>query len=364
MKKLLMLGLIALNVVAFAATNKEIEGFYARSLERNPNFTFDRLRVTNREAIKELKGWEKMDVNLSVTPKGQTIPLTQNGLIYAYKGFIAPSLLLIKNDKHKTVSDEKLIEAARANLQSAPNANVSLKSARVIKRYPIKEIEGWEAVSMILDIDVKQGTQTRSMSDNAIWFAGKGAIVPDIIRLETGESLKFEIKGEIKPEHYRADHLIAGNASAANKIIVFSDPLCPACRQTMPVLLKAASENPDKIALYYYAMPTHGVSPTLMKAAIASRLAGVKNAERAMYETDFAVKTNDDTLALKAFNETFGAKHELKDVNAPEVLWHYNVDQQAASELMITSTPSIFLNGKFDSKRQETAKLVNSLEKK
>ncbi|MDR0664995.1 MAG: thioredoxin domain-containing protein [Helicobacteraceae bacterium] len=362
MKKILAAGLILLNGVAFAATNKEIEGFYARILERNPNVVFNSSRVIKREAIKGLKNWEKLDINITFTPKGQTIPLSQGGAIYVYKGFITHDMQTIENGKHKTVSDEKLIETARLSLQNNPNA--ALKSARVIKRYPIKEIEGWEAIAMVWDIDVKQGTQTREISDTVVWFAGKDHIVPDIIRLENGDSLKFEIKGDIKAEHYRADHLIAGNENAANKLIIFSDPLCPACRQTMPTLLKAASENPDKIALYYYAMPTHSVAPTLMKAAIASRLAGNKNAERAMYETDFTVKTGDDLLALNVFNETFGTKYELKDVNTPAVLQHYNIDQKAVSELLIMSTPSIFVNGKFDPKRQETQKIVNSLNAK
>ncbi|MDR2639691.1 MAG: thioredoxin domain-containing protein [Helicobacteraceae bacterium] len=363
MKKLLALGLILLNSVAFAATNKEIERYFERAFERNPEFTFDKMRVTKREAIKGLQGWETAEINLSFIPKGKTLPINQNGKIGTYKGFIATNMLAAEDDS-KTVGDAKLIEAARFFLEGAPNSNAKLKSARITKRIPLKEIEGFEAVAMVWDVDITQGKQTRELSNTEVWFAGKNYIFLDIIRIDTGDSLKFEIKGDIKPEHYRADHLIAGNASAENKVIIFSDPLCPACRQTMPILLKAASENPDKIALYYYAMPTHSVSPTLMKAAIASRLAGAKNAERAMYEKELIVKTGDDLLALNIYNATFGTKHELKDINKQAVLEHYNIDQKAVSELLINSTPSIFINGKFDPKRQEIQKIVNSLSAK
>ncbi|MDR1451146.1 MAG: thioredoxin domain-containing protein [Helicobacteraceae bacterium] len=362
MKKVLVAWLALLSCAAFAATNKEIEGFFSRSFERNPNFTFDKLRVIKREEVKGLKGWETLDLNLSFTPKGLSAPTYQAARLFTHKGFIAPEMLAIDNDAHKTVSDTKLEETARVVMQNSPN--VALKKARVIKRYPLNEIEGWEAVAMQWDVDLKQGAQTREVSDVVVWFAGKSRVAPDIIRVNSGDSLKSEIKGDVKAEHYRADHLIAGNANATHKVIAFSDPLCPACRQTIPALLKAASENPDKIAVYYYAMPTHGVSPTLMKAAIASRLAGVKNPERAMYETDLAVKTGDDLEALKIFNETFKTKYELKDINAPAVLEHYNADQKAASELLINSTPSIFINGKFDPKRQEIANIVDSLNKK
>ncbi|MDR2034829.1 MAG: thioredoxin domain-containing protein [Helicobacteraceae bacterium] len=363
MKKILLIGLALLTSAAFAATNKELEGFFTRSQERNPNITLNKFRVLSREAVKGANGWERADVNITFTPKGQTIPLSQGGSLYVYKGFVAPELMEVESDnKSKIVPDAKLGEIARMTLQSNPN--VSLKASRVIKRVPVKEIEGLTAVAMTWDLDVKQGNETREISDTIVWFVGKNYILPDIYRIASGDTLKSEIKGDIKPEYYSADRLIAGNAKATNKVIVFSDPLCPACRNVMPNILKAASENPDKIALYYYAMPTHSVSPTLMKAALASKLNN-KSVERAMYEgADFAqkasdlAKSGDDLEALKIFNAIYKTEYKLDDVNTEAILKHYNYDQKIASELLINSTPSFFINGKFDSNRQEIAKLL------
>lgn len=363
MKRFLVLWLALIASAAFAATNKEIEGYFARLFANNPNYTFDKLRVIKREALADAKGWERADLNISYKPKDQSVivmPVYRAITIFTYKGFIASEMQSLDGG----VGDDKLAELAR--LAVSNNPNMALKSSRVIKRFPIKEIEGWEAIAMQWDIDIArgQGGEVRPVSEAVVWFAAKNYVAADIIRIESGESLKFEIKGDAKPEYYRDDHLVAGNSKAENKVLIFSDPLCPACRQAMPVLLKAASENPNKIALYYYAMPTHPVSPTLMQAAIASRLAGNKNAERAMYETDFIVRTGDDLEALKQYNATFGTKYELKDLNKEDVLRHYNADQKAASEMLISSTPSIFINGKFDPKRQEIMKLVNSLDKR
>ena len=359
MWRLWILTLVCISALE-AASNKELESFIAGNLKQNPNVKLEKFSVLSRESIKTLPGWDKVAFKLDVKLGEEGQPNSKEDVLYTHKGLIAPELFMLeKGSKSKTVSDDQLKALAQQSV--AGNPNVKLKASRVVKRFALKEVAGWEAVQMEFDLDVNQGGNVRGLSTTEVWFAGKDAIAPELIRIKNGASLKYSIKGEVKPEHYSKERIIAGDSSgkAKYKIIVFSDPLCPACRRALPGLIELAFTNPKQVSLYYYHKPVSAVSPVVMKAAIAHKLSGDPLAARNLYEKELKIQSPDEMAVLEAYNKAMGTKYTLKDVNTPSVLAHFNQDAKAAGELLILGTPTVFVNGKFD----EEGTLVEAIRK-
>ncbi|MDR2905555.1 MAG: thioredoxin domain-containing protein [Helicobacteraceae bacterium] len=356
--------LLALAANLQAASDKELRDFVKRSFERNPNFTFDRMTVDSRVAVKNLAGWEKVEFTITAAPKGQMKTISQKNTLYVTgNGKTAFFAASIEDTGAKRAGDKEFEAEARKTL--AGNPSVTLNSVKVAKRVKLQNPVNFEAVFMELDLTVKSAdNKTRQVSSSDVWFASGGVIVKEIFYLADASPLKDAIKGDITPDHYRADHLIAGDAKAKYKIIVFSDPLCPGCRATLPRLIKAADANPKEIAIYYYNLPTHAVSPTLMKAVIASALAGDKDAERNIYLQNFAARTGDDEEALKIFNNAFDKSLKMSDLDDPMVKEHFDFDDKASREIAVNSTPSVFINGKYDPSRAEMEKILSRLGQK
>ncbi len=55
----------------------------------------------------------------------------------------------------------------------------------------------------------------------------------------------------ITDKYYQKTKLVAGSEKAKDKIVIFSDPLCPLCPHYVPQVIEFVNKNPDNIALYY-----------------------------------------------------------------------------------------------------------------
>lgn len=341
---LILLGLST--TLIQAATNKEIEAFITKSVNQTQGVELEKFDITKREALEGLSGWDRVEFTIDVK-MGERKESQKQGF-FVHKGLIAPQLIRLESSekKIKTVTDDQLIAIAQQSV--AQNPAVALKDARVIRRMPLVGVAGWESLQLEFDLDVRQGESARSLTTTELWFVGKDTVAPELIRLPDGQSLKHTIKGEVTDEHLRLDRLIAGNADAKYRLVVFSDPLCPACKKSVPDLIALAQKHPKKVAIYYYHKPVSALSPVLMKASLALKAQGSKAAELGLYEKTFQIDSPDELTALKAFNKAFEAELTLLDINTPQILAHMNVDAKAAGELLILGTPTVFVNGVFD----------------
>jgi thiol-disulfide isomerase/thioredoxin len=340
-----LIPLTLLTTLAQAATNEALEQFITKSVNQNPAVELKKFTVNSRERVEGLNGWDRVDFTINVQIQERKDSRSER--LYTYKDVIAPQLITLPSEgDHPTVSDEQISTVAQQSV--AGNPNVTLKSMRVVNRMPLKGVSGWQSVQLEFDLDAKQGESSRALTTTELWFVGKGVIAPELIRLPDGRSIKHSIKGDVTPEHTRADRRIAGNAEAKYELIVFSDPLCPACREVVPGLIELAQKHPDQVAIYYYHKPISALSPVLMKGSLALKAAGQKGMELALYKKEFDVQSPDEMAVLEAFNKAFGSDLSLSDINSDAILHHMNEDARASGELLIMGTPTIFVNGEFD----------------
>ena len=120
-----------------------------------------------------------------------------------------------------------------------------------------KELKGWSALFTKMKIDFKG----EKVDVPELIFIKDGLATSTLVNLNTRKDYSSELKPTVQASMYDAHHLLAGNSNAKHKIILFSDPLCPFCREIFPRMIKAAKEHPEVFALYYYHMPLTRIHP-------------------------------------------------------------------------------------------------------
>ncbi|RUM66590.1 MAG: disulfide bond formation protein DsbA [Sulfurospirillum sp.] len=241
------------------------------------------------------------------------------------------------------------------------NPKFKLKDVRISKSKPVEQIKGWNVYFLDIDLEMKDKKHTKTTVHDKI-FANGEYLARDFIALANKSSLKDKIVPDISDNSfYKKERLLYGNANAPHKIVAFSDPLCPFCQDYMPKLIKAVKEHPDKIALYYYHFPLqmlHKASPTVIKAILVAEKQGMKDVVEKVYAKKFEMDTSDEDKILNEFNKAMGTKISKKDINTQDILVHYSSDIESGGKLMISGTPTIYVDGKKDFSRQKYKEFI------
>ncbi|MCT7550483.1 DsbA family protein [Aliarcobacter butzleri] len=236
----------------------------------------------------------------------------------------------------------------------AQNPNVKVKDIKVNTKKDLP-LAGWNGYIL----DVEAIVQEKSLKVKDILFSNGDYIALDLIDAKTGKSLKDLVTPNLTSNYYDKTKLIAGNHNAKDKIVVFSDPLCPFCMEYIPEVINYVNKNSDSIALYYYAFPLvqiHPASEALSKIIEVAKNKGVKDIELKAYKTDwetyFSPKENDEKKILEAFNKELKTNIKLEEIASKDINEKLSKDMSMGEEVMVTGTPTIFVNGVKDTTRE------------
>lgn len=236
----------------------------------------------------------------------------------------------------------------------AQNPNVKVKDVKVNTKKDLP-LAGWNGYIL----DVEAIVQEKSLKVKDILFSNGDYIALDLIDAKTGKSLKDLVTPNLTSNYYDKTKLIAGNHNAKDKIVVFSDPLCPFCMEYIPEVINYVNKNSDSIALYYYAFPLvqiHPASEALSKIIEVAKNKGVKDIELKVYKTDwetyFSPKENDEKKILEAFNKELKTNIKLEEIASKDINEKLSKDMSMGEEVMVTGTPTIFVNGVKDTTRE------------
>ena len=265
--------------------------------------------------------------------------------------------LLLSSQIFASTSNKEVVEFLEDKFKSNPKF-LSIKVS-VVDKVAVDYLKGWEAFIVKIDASVKEKSKNRSVSQKMIWFAKDGIMAPDLVNMDTGDSLKDYVTPSFKDEYYKKENLIYGNENARNKIAIFSDPLCPFCRKFVPEAIKDMKKDPKKFAVYYYHFPLPSLHPAaveLTKAAIAAELKGHKDVVLNLYKVEVNSRERDVKKILAAFNKTMKTNIKPSDITSSKVVKHYEADQKIADAVMVQGTPTLFLNGKIDKSKKKYKK--------
>lgn len=227
------------------------------------------------------------------------------------------------------------------------NPNVKVKDIKINTKKELA-LAGW--TGYILDIDaVVQGKEIKAKD---FLFTNGTHIAPELIDMKTMQSLKDSLFPNLTEKYYNKSNFIAGNEKAKNKIVLFSDPLCPFCMDYIPTVIAEVNKNKENIALYYYAFPLtqiHPASLPLSKIIEVAHNKGVADIITKAYTTDwskyFDEKDTDEAKILEAFNKEFGTNIKIEELNKKELNDKIAKDISMGDDVMVSGTPTIYVNG-------------------
>lgn len=233
------------------------------------------------------------------------------------------------------------------------NKRIKLESVEITlkKKMPM---DGW--YGYIVDVNALINNQKAKARDTV--FSDGKVIAPEIFDINTGADLKDLLTPSLTSKYYDKKKLIAGNHNAKDKIVVFSDPLCPFCIDLVPDVINHVKKNSDSIALYYYHFPLlriHPAADTLVKAMEIAKKNGMKDSELKVYETDwekyFGSKERNKKKILDAFNKVFKTNITPEQISDEKLQEEIFKDVSMGEDMMVQGTPTIYINGEKDNTR-------------
>lgn len=254
------------------------------------------------------------------------------------------------------VNKEALVKFIKQNV--VKNRDVKVLGVDIIEEKTIPELKGWNVVMLTMNLEY----QGQNIKAPETFFIKDGIIAPVLIDLATNKNFKEEIKPTVPDLAYNKEHLVAGSENAKHKILVFSDPMCPFCQEVVPDLLKSANLNPSDIAVYYYHLPLvqiHPVSPALTQIMHIAQTQGKSDIIPKIYALNINPAEIRPAVIAKAVKDQIGFVVTPAQMNAPAVLTALKADEDMAAKLMVSGTPTIFIDGKLDKMRDGYKALVS-----
>jgi len=237
------------------------------------------------------------------------------------------------------------------------NPQVKVKGVTVIESKTDKRIPGWNVLLTTMDLEY----QGKEIHAPEMMFIKDGLITGNLVDLKTGNNYRDNIKPTVPSSYYDDAHLLFGNKDAKHKVLIFSDPQCPFCQELIPEIFKAAKENPAKMAVYYYHLPLlriHPVSDILTRIMHVAQHEGKLDVVEKIYSLKIDPRETDMTKILAAVQSHTGYSVSATKVDAKEVKEAMKADADAAGKMMVSGTPTIYIDGEWDKMRDGYKKLV------
>lgn len=237
------------------------------------------------------------------------------------------------------------------------NPEVKVKGVTVIESKTDKRLPGWTVLLTTMDLEY----QKKEIHAPEMMFVKDGLVTGHLVDLKTGNDYRDNIKPSVPQSYYNDAHLLFGNKDAEHKILIFSDPQCPFCQEVVPEIFKAARENPTIIAVYYYHLPLlriHPVSDILTRVMHVAQHEGKMDVVEKIYSLKINPRETDMTKILAAVKSHAGYSVTAAQVNAKEVRSAMKADEMAAGKMMVSGTPTIYVDGEWDKMRNGYKKLI------
>jgi len=237
------------------------------------------------------------------------------------------------------------------------NPQVKVKGVTVIESKTHKDLPGWTILLTNMDLEY----QKKEIHAPETMFIKDGVITGHLVDLKTGNDYRDNIKPTVPDSYYNEAHLLFGNKDAKHKVLIFSDPQCPFCQEVVPEIFKAAKENPTKIAIYYYHLPLlriHPVSDVLTRVMHVAQHEGKADVVEKLYSLKINPRETNMTKILSAVQSHAGYSVSAAKVDAKETKEAIKADGLSAGKMMVSGTPTIYIDGEWDKMRDGYKKLI------
>ncbi|MEA3456123.1 MAG: DsbA family protein [Campylobacterota bacterium] len=237
------------------------------------------------------------------------------------------------------------------------NPSVKVTGAEVLDIQKIPEHPGWEAYLT----NMKLKHNGKDVSAPQILFINGTLISPRLIDIKRGKDYGKELKPKVPVSLYDDAHLLFGNKNARHKVVIFSDPQCPFCMEVVPEIMRAAKAHPETFALYYYHLPLmriHPVSGILVRVMHVAQEKGQNDAVEKLYSLKIDPRETDVDKVLAAAKKHSGFAVTKAEIDTKSVKDAIKADEDAAARMMVSGTPTVYIDGKWDKRRDGYESLI------
>lgn len=253
--------------------------------------------------------------------------------------------------------DKKVLDFEKNRFSKNSRIEIVDLSVNMKKQLPNKNWYGY-----IIDVNVKMAGKDVKAKD--ILFSNGELVATELFDIKSGDSFKDLMTPNLTVKYYDEKKLIVGNPNAKDKIVVFSDPLCPFCMDFVPDVIKHVKKYEDKIALYYYHFPLSRIHPAavpLVKLMVKAKEDGIKNIEERVYsvywDEEFSSKEQNEDVVISSFNKIFKTSYTKEDINSDKISDEIFEDVSMGEDVLVQGTPTIFINGEQDKSKIKYEKL-------
>lgn len=233
-------------------------------------------------------------------------------------------------------------------LQRTVNPAVKIEMVKINERLKVKSPIGWERVSFTVKASTMQGGNKKEETVPGFIFTDGKMIASDMYSINEAMMLSEMLAKKVGSDAYKKEMLVGGSIDGKNKIVVFSDPNCPFCKEFVPEIILEANKRPKEMAVFLYHYPLeamHPMSKVIIKAMLVAKSKGF-NAILKVYAYDFTAKNEASTLA--EFSKITGVAVTQKEISSKTISQEFADEKKRAEQLFITGTPAVYVNGSFD----------------
>ena len=265
----------------------------------------------------------------------------------------------------KVVIATTITAVASFNLESyvkkdlIKNPQIKVKGVKLIAKKDLKDAKGWVAYMFLMNLEVKG--KTDNYPETVFVNEKENLVSLNLYNFKTHKLIGKDLRPDIDSSYYQDSHLIAGKKDAKHKLVVFSDPMCPFCQKYVPNIYKTVKEHPDTFALYYYHMPLlrlHPVSEILTRVMEVLQKQGRYDDAMKMYKLNISYNEKDEKKVLSAIKKQFNIDIKPEDINKKEIKDAIKQDKDMAEKVMLKGTPTVYIDGKYDSSVTGYKKLI------
>ena len=234
------------------------------------------------------------------------------------------------------------------------NPQVKVNKVDTVSTKKIPGDNNWNAYLVMVSLTFKGKDVKEPMT---IFVDEKsGLATMSLMNANTGKDYQRSIKPSMPESYYNKEHLIAGKSDAKHKMVIFSDPQCPFCIRYVPGVLKDFKEKKGDVALYYYHMPLlrlHPVSEVLTRAMESLQKEGKVDQALKVYGLKIAAKEKNEGKILAALKKQLNLEVSKETISKKEIKEAVKKDMDAAREMMVRGTPTVYFDGEFDENRDK-----------
>ncbi len=240
-----------------------------------------------------------------------------------------------------------------------------VEKIETVSTYEVGGTDGWHVYFLSLDIKIKMGKVYRNRHLSQTVF-GKGTKITFSLTDKKGRNYAKLLKPLVPKSAYDKRHLLVGDENAQHKILLISDPFCPYCQEIVPPLITAVQQHPKLFALYSYQLPLvriHPASAVVTKVMVLLHEEGKVEDYKNMYHLLVSEKERRESVILKAIEKKIGRKFTHKELMNPQIKEILDFDKAMKKRLFVTGTPTIFIDGIWDTTRMAYKRYIKEAEK-